>query len=102
MDFAAQVLVVAYSSLETVAAHHGYGQYDLDGDTVARSTYFRMIGQTFSLIATGSSKFTVGLFLLRLVVVRWMIIAIWVVMGIMGILSTCSSALMSPFLVLRS
>ncbi|KAK7964488.1 hypothetical protein PG988_011462 [Apiospora saccharicola] len=85
------VLIVAYSSLETVAAYHGYGQYDLDGDAVARSTYFRMIGQTFSLIATGASKFTVGLFLLRLVVVRWMIIAIWVVMAIMGILSTCSS-----------
>lgn len=75
-----------------MAAYHGYGQYDLDGDAVARSTYFRMIGQTFSLIATGVSKFTVGLFLLRLVVVRWMIIAIWVVMAIMGILSTCSSA----------
>ncbi|KAK8112433.1 hypothetical protein PG984_012959 [Apiospora sp. TS-2023a] len=85
------VLIVAYSSLETVAAYHGYGQYDLDGDGVARSTYFRMIGQTFSLIATGTSKFTVGLFLLRLVVVRWMIIAIWVVMAIMGILSTLAT-----------
>ncbi|KAK8062103.1 hypothetical protein PG997_014200 [Apiospora hydei] len=85
------VLIVAYSSLETVAAYHGYGQYDLDGDTIARSTYFRMLGQTFSLIATGASKATVGLFLLRLVVVRWMIIAIWVVMAIMGILSTLAT-----------
>ncbi|KAK6836991.1 hypothetical protein PG987_007486 [Apiospora arundinis] len=85
------VLIVAYSSLETVAAYHGYGQYDLDGDTVARSTYFRMIGQTFSLIATGASKATVGLFLLRLVVVRWMIIAIWVVMAVMGILSVLAT-----------
>ncbi|KAK8030222.1 hypothetical protein PG993_011513 [Apiospora rasikravindrae] len=85
------VLIVAYSSLETVAAYHGYGQYDLDGDTIARSTYFRMLGQTFSLIATGASKATVGLFLLRLVVVRWMVIAIWVVMVIMGILSTLAT-----------
>ncbi|KAK7959929.1 uncharacterized protein PG986_004783 [Apiospora aurea] len=85
------VLIVAYSSLETVAAYHGYGQYDLDGDTIAKSTYFRMLGQTFSLIATGASKATVGLFLLRLVVVRWMIIAIWVVMAIMGILSTLAT-----------
>ncbi|KAK8116547.1 uncharacterized protein PG998_004828 [Apiospora kogelbergensis] len=85
------VLIIAYSSLETVAAYHGYGQYDLDGDAVARSTYFRMIGQTFSLIATGASKATVGLFLLRLVVVRWMIIAIWVVMALMGILSVLAT-----------
>ncbi|KAM0331278.1 hypothetical protein ACHAQA_002948 [Verticillium albo-atrum] len=52
-----------------------------------------MIAQTFSLLATGTSKASVGFFLLRLVVVQWQVISIWVIMVIMGILSILNAHL---------
>lgn len=81
------VMLVCYSSMATVAAEHGYGRNDLTPDEEARSTYFRSIAQTFSLLSTGASKATVGFFLLRLVYAMWMKIAIWFMMIFMGIMS---------------
>lgn len=71
----------------TVAAIHGYGRDDLTAPEDVEATYYRMIAQSFSLLATGTSKASVGFFLLRLVVVRWQIISIWAIMSVMGILS---------------
>lgn len=82
-------MLVAYSSMATVAAEHGYGRNDLTDDEEARSAYFRSIAQTFSLLSTGASKATVGFFLLRLVYAMWMKVAIWFVMLFMGIMSIC-------------
>lgn len=82
-------MLVAYSAMATVAAEHGYGRSNLTPAEEARSTYFRSIAQTFSLLSTGSSKATVGFFLLRLVYAMWMKIAIWFIMLFMGILSVC-------------
>lgn len=72
-----QVLLVAYSSIMQVAAEHGYGQDDLSPDAKTTANYWRTIGQSFSLVATGASKVSVGLFLLRLTVVRWQRIAVY-------------------------
>lgn len=83
--------MVAYSAMTTVAAHNGYGRNDLTPEENVDATYYRMIGQTFSLIATGASKASVGFFLLRLVVVPWQIISIQVIMVVMGILSILNS-----------
>ncbi|KAI1842960.1 hypothetical protein JX266_010813 [Neoarthrinium moseri] len=74
------VLVVLFSSFMQVAAEHGYGRSDLDEDTRIAAAYWRSIGQSFSLLATGTSKASVGFFLLRIVVVRWQRIAVWVFM----------------------
>lgn len=60
-----------------VAAEHGYGQDDLSPDAKTTANYWRTIGQSFSLVATGASKVSVGLFLLRLTVVRWQRIAVY-------------------------
>ncbi|KAI0601997.1 hypothetical protein F4775DRAFT_588816 [Biscogniauxia sp. FL1348] len=81
------ILIVAYCSMIHVAVLHGYGRpLDLDGAAVD-ATYFRMVGQTFSLLAVGTSKASVGAFLLRLVFVRWQKIAVWAVILVMGGLS---------------
>lgn len=85
------VMLVAYSAMATVAAEHGYGRSNLTPAEEARSTYFRSIAQTFSLLSTGSSKATVGFFLLRLVYAMWMKIAIWFIMLFMGILSVLAA-----------
>ncbi|KAM0275918.1 hypothetical protein ACHAQH_007260 [Verticillium albo-atrum] len=87
------VLSVGYSALGTVAVIHGYGRDDLTAAEDVEATYYRMIAQTFSLLATGTSKASVGFFLLRLVVVRWQVISIWVIMSIMGILSIVNTFL---------
>ncbi|KAI1504699.1 hypothetical protein F5X99DRAFT_432488 [Biscogniauxia marginata] len=81
------VLIVAYSAMIHVAVEYGYGRYDLDGDDAVEATYFRMIGQTFSILAVGTSKASVGAFLLRLVFVWWQKIAVWAVVVVMGLLS---------------
>jgi hypothetical protein len=80
-------LTIAYSSVGTVACIHGFGRSDLDPDGIADVAYWRMIAQTFSLVATGTSKASVGFFLLRLVVARWQRIVLYVIMAIMMILS---------------
>ncbi|KAG7110300.1 hypothetical protein HYQ44_011202 [Verticillium longisporum] len=87
------VLTLGYSIMGTVAAIHGYGRDDLTAAEDVVATYYRMIAQTFSLLATGTSKASVGFFLLRLVVVRWQIISIWAIMSVMGILSILNTFL---------
>ncbi|KAF7534199.1 hypothetical protein G7054_g6406 [Neopestalotiopsis clavispora] len=77
------VLAVAFSSIMQVAAEHGYGQTDLDPDSRADSSFWRTLGQTFSIVATGTSKASVGLFLLRLTVVRWQRITIYILVVFM-------------------
>lgn len=81
------VFTVAYSSLATVACLRGYGRSDLDAASTADTTFWRMVAQTFSLLATGTSKASVGFFLLRIVAAQWHKVVIWGVVGVMGVLS---------------
>ncbi|KAI0014634.1 hypothetical protein F4780DRAFT_774346 [Xylariomycetidae sp. FL0641] len=85
------VLMTAYSSVITVAVEHGYGKHHLAGEEQVSATYYRLVGQTFSILATGTSKASVGSFMLRLVFARWQKILIWAVMLIMGILSVLAA-----------
>ena len=83
------MLAVAFSSIMQVAAEHGYGQTDLDPDSRADSSFWRTLGQTFSIVATGTSKASVGLFLLRLTVVRWQRITIYILVVFMMTIGVC-------------
>ncbi|KAI0149158.1 hypothetical protein BJ166DRAFT_596132 [Pestalotiopsis sp. NC0098] len=85
------VLLVAYSSIMQVAAEHGYGQDDLSPDAKTTANYWRTIGQSFSLVATGASKVSVGLFLLRLTVVRWQRIAVYTLVVFMMTTATLAT-----------
>ncbi|KAI5922871.1 hypothetical protein F4810DRAFT_711182 [Camillea tinctor] len=80
-------LMLAFCAVIQVAVLHGYGRSDLQGNDAVDATYFRMIGQTFSVLAVGASKASVGALLLRLVLVRWQKIAVWVVVVVIGVLS---------------
>lgn len=85
--------MIGFSAFTTVAARHGYGRDDLNADEEVSAAYYRMTAQSFSLIATGTSKASVGFFLLRLTAIQWQIISIWVIMIVMGIMAIC----MFPF-----
>ena len=76
-----------YASLGTVACLYGYGRDDLDPAQTAEMTYWRMAAQTPALLGTATSKASVGFFMLRLVAKRWHKITIYIVLGIMSVLS---------------
>lgn len=70
-----------------MACLYGYGRDDLDPAQTAEMTFWRMAAQTPALLGTATSKASVGFFMLRLVAKRWHKITIYVVLGIMSILS---------------
>lgn len=72
------------TSLYTKSATLGLGQTVAeigDLDLVARAILWEAIGQTFTVLGTAIAKWSLGLFLLRLVIERWQIIVIWTAMG---------------------
>ena len=80
-------MVVAFVALTTVACLHGFGRYDLDMATKAEMTFWRVVAQTVAMVATGTSKASVGLLLLRLVAKTWHKVVVWAVIIIMAFLS---------------
>ena len=79
-----QVLLVCYTAATTVSAHYGFGQNmaDIaDVEHLVRAILFEAIGQTFAVIGMAVAKWSLGLFLLRLVSETWHKIAIWVTMS---------------------
>lgn len=79
--------MVAFVALITVACLHGFGRYDLDIAAKAEMTFWRVVAQTVAMVATGTSKASVGLLLLRLVAKTWHKVFVWSVIVIMAILS---------------
>lgn len=90
----AQILLTLYSVFITVAAQYGFGKSvaDIDHeDDVAKAILFEAIAQTFSVVGMAVAKWSLGVFLLRLVQQRSHIVSIWVVLAcLMGAsISTC-------------
>ncbi|KAF4468501.1 hypothetical protein FALBO_4618 [Fusarium albosuccineum] len=90
------VFLVLYTIFTSVAAHYGFGQNLVDiatrnPDDVPLAILFEAIGHTFALIGMAVAKWSLGLFLLRIVEARWHKIAIWLsVACLMGAsISTC-------------
>ncbi|KAF6824337.1 hypothetical protein CMUS01_10283 [Colletotrichum musicola] len=86
--------LVFYSLFTTISALYGFGQSMADianPDDAVRAVLFEAIGQTFAVVGMAVAKWSLGLFLLRLVNTRWHKIAIWVSMAcLMGAsISTC-------------
>ncbi|KAH6856277.1 hypothetical protein B0I37DRAFT_351358 [Chaetomium sp. MPI-CAGE-AT-0009] len=78
------LLLVCYTTATTVSAHYGFGQHvaDItDIDDLVNTILFEAIGQTFAVVGMAVAKWSLGLFLLRLVAQAWHKIAIWVTMG---------------------
>ncbi|KAF9877444.1 hypothetical protein CkaCkLH20_05144 [Colletotrichum karsti] len=88
------ILLVLYTTFTTFSAHYGFGQSlrDIpDPDDAVQAILFEAIGQTFAVVGMAVAKWSLGLFLLRLVNKKWHKIVIWISMGcLMGAsISTC-------------
>ncbi|KAH6898040.1 hypothetical protein B0T10DRAFT_525463 [Thelonectria olida] len=86
--------LVFYTIFITVSSSYGFGQnvFDIkDQDDLSDAVLYEAIGQTFAVIGMAVAKWSLGLFLLRLVKARWHKIVIWVSMAcLMGAsISTC-------------
>ena len=75
---------MCYTTATTVSAHYGFGQKvaDIkDVEDLVNTILFEAIGQTFAVVGMAVAKWSLGLFLLRLVTQAWHKIAIWVTMA---------------------
>ena len=73
-----------YTVFVHVSANYGFGQNMLDipnPDDLSDAVLFEAIGQTFAVLGMAIAKWSLGLFLLRLVKQRWHKVAIWLAMG---------------------
>ncbi|TGO08770.1 hypothetical protein BTUL_0192g00040 [Botrytis tulipae] len=77
---ASLVLFVAYTAFCTAAAIQGLGSHfaDITPAQFVMSNKMEIAGQTCNIIAIATSKSAVAVFLLRLVIVRWHKIFLWV------------------------
>ncbi|KAF4974592.1 hypothetical protein FZEAL_8519 [Fusarium zealandicum] len=76
--------LVFYTTFTTVSAKYGFGQSMEDiahGDDQARAILFEAIGQTFAVVGMAVAKWSLGLFLLRIVKEQWHKVIIWISMG---------------------
>ncbi|KAK4171451.1 hypothetical protein QBC36DRAFT_366486 [Triangularia setosa] len=78
------VLLLCYTIMTTIAAQHGFGQnmFDIaDVEDLVKAILFEAIGQTFAVVGMAVAKWSLGLFLLRLVTQTWHKVVIWITMG---------------------
>lgn len=78
-------LLLLYTVFIQLSANYGFGQnmFEIkDVENAVRAVLLEVIGQTFAIIGMAAAKWSLGLFLLRLVNVNmiWHRIAIWAVM----------------------
>ncbi|GAB1319258.1 Integral membrane protein pth11 [Madurella fahalii] len=82
------VLLLCYTIFTTISAHYGFGQNMADIpilDDLIDAILFEAIGQTFAVVGMAVAKWSLGLFLLRLVTQGWHKVAIWIMMcSLMG------------------
>ncbi|KAK3400375.1 hypothetical protein B0T20DRAFT_435484 [Sordaria brevicollis] len=77
------ILLLGYTICCTIAAHYGFGQdmWDIPPADIPGAIMWEAIGQCFAVIGMALAKWSLGLFLLRLVNQTWHKISIWLVMG---------------------
>jgi hypothetical protein len=81
---APQGFLVMYTVSTTVSAQYGFGQNMVDiedPEHLVLAILFEAIGQTFAVIGMAIAKWSLGLFLLRLVTQTWHRVTIWIIMG---------------------
>lgn len=74
-----QIFLFLYVLFVQVSAEYGFGQdiASLSADDAANAVKWEMVGQTFAVLGMAIAKWSMGLFLLRIVVQRWHRVAIW-------------------------
>ncbi|KAI0418454.1 hypothetical protein F5X98DRAFT_338095 [Xylaria grammica] len=84
------ICLLAMTAFYTKAATLGLGQSNADirdPDLIVAATFWEAVGQTFTILGTAVAKWSLGLFLLRLVTVRWQKIVIWTALVCVLVLS---------------
>jgi hypothetical protein len=83
-----QILLLFYTIFTTISATYGFGQNMKDIpniDDIVHAILFEAIGQTFAVVGMAVAKWSLGLFLLRLVTQTWHKVVIWITMtSLMG------------------
>ncbi|KAJ0114056.1 hypothetical protein J7T55_007890 [Diaporthe amygdali] len=87
------ICLLCYTIFVTIAANYGFGQSasDLLPSDLANAILFEAIGQTFAVIGMAVAKWSLGLFLLRIIHLRVHKVLIWIVMALLmgASVSTC-------------
>ena len=88
-----QICLLCFTIFITIAAEYGFGQsaLGLEPGDLSNAILFEAIGQTFAVIGMAVAKWSLGLFLLRIIHLRTHKMLIWIVMAaLMGAsISTC-------------
>lgn len=88
-----QVFLFLYTLFVTIAGTHGFGQNiaTLSMDEAVQAVYMEMVGQTFAVLGMAIAKISVGIFLLRIVIVSWHRISIWASMVSLSLVSVLTA-----------
>ncbi|ETS86926.1 hypothetical protein PFICI_00754 [Pestalotiopsis fici W106-1] len=73
LSWISMVLFILYTTFVTVAAFHGLGNHaaDITLEQFAESTKWELMGQSSNILAIATSKCSVAIFLVRIVVQDW-------------------------------
>lgn len=77
------MLLLLYTAFTTVSATYGFGQniWDIQSDDdEAKAIFWEVLGQTAAVFGMAVAKWSLGLFLLRIVQEPWHHVSIWVAM----------------------
>ncbi|KLU83911.1 hypothetical protein MAPG_02960 [Magnaporthiopsis poae ATCC 64411] len=90
------VLLLACMIMVHISALYGLGQdqqalWNDSPDRLTKALLYLIIGQIFGVSTMGVAKVSLGLFLLRLVTVRWHRVAIWTAIGILFLVTGVTS-----------
>ncbi|ETS78566.1 hypothetical protein PFICI_10628 [Pestalotiopsis fici W106-1] len=80
------ILLLCYVIFITISGHYGFGKSMIDipeAEDAVRAVLFEAIGQTFAVVGMAVAKWSLGLFLLRLVTEPWHKAAIWTAMCVL-------------------
>ncbi|KUI60570.1 hypothetical protein VP1G_07795 [Cytospora mali] len=89
------IFLLLYVVFLQISAEYGFGQdiITLSPDDAACAVMWEMIGQTFAVLGMALAKWSLGLFLLRIVVQRWHRVAIWSIMVSLLIVSLLTAVM---------
>jgi hypothetical protein len=90
-----QLCLFLYTLFLTIAGVHGFGQpiTTLTMDEAVKAVYTEMIGQTFAVLGMAIAKVSLGIFLLRIVVVKWHRVSIWISIVSLSIVSVMTATI---------
>ncbi|KAK7746386.1 hypothetical protein SLS53_002345 [Cytospora paraplurivora] len=73
------IFLLFYVLFLQISAEYGFGQSitSLSADDAATAIKWEMVGQTFAILGMAIAKWSLGLFLLRIVIQKWYRVAIW-------------------------